>query len=279
MKYSLVLALGFLVMGVQAQTFNRTAIFRTGQQFEMQGSKHTLTIYTMEGQDKEFVLGMDLFFHVNVVKAVGTSAVLDITLTRRLIRMKIMEQEHNLDSDSAHHGRNTAIGKALMEGIGKKDQLVVGRSGNVVASSDSMITRNDLSHLDNTERRPGYRFELVAPLPDRPIRKGDQWTDTMKSEINNSTINFRLTSIEKGIGMVEHSGNTTNVGKTISNGMEAYMNTAGTSTGSYTFDIKTGILKTSSITVETSGTTTMRGQDIPIKTKTVSSIVVKPVKN
>jgi hypothetical protein len=271
-----------IALDASAQNITRKAVFRKGQQFEKVSINNSDMTLEMMGQKREVSNSFDVTWQITVADVVDTAYIIENTLTRRKLGMNAMGNEQNLDSDSAHHADNPMMGPALMDGIGKTSRVWVNKNGNIILSQDTVEQTEELtaamgsaSSLVNATKKPGHNYELVAPLPKKNLKVGDEWTDTANIDGNKGTVTYKVKSIDKDETTITHTGKTSNVIETNNNGMQMVIKTEGTVSGTHTFDTKTGIIKTSNNITEASGTMEMMGQAIPITIKSVNSTTVK----
>ncbi|HWK07237.1 MAG TPA: DUF6263 family protein [Puia sp.] len=113
---------------------------------------------------------------------------------------------------------------------------------------------------------------LFRMFPDSSVRIGDRWKLTSKDDgdlsfsVNNA---YTLISIKDGIADIESRGViSSDTASALLMGYDVVANLSGQQQGSYSMDIRTGMLVNCKVTAEIEGKIQMMGRDIPVKMST-----------
>jgi hypothetical protein len=274
-----------LAINAGAQTISRKVNFIKGQQFEMVVSNKTESTYDMGDHKGQVSNQLILYFFVTVTDVKDKLFILDNKLIRRELKIKVMDREQNLDSDSAADALHPTAGKALMEAIGETFRVKVDEAGNALGVENLSKKDNSIAapgSLDATMKSSwgtGGRYDLTAPLPFVPIRLGETWADSSGSKINAEVVTCKLERIENGIATVSHSGKISSEASQNNGGMDALMKLEGTSVGEFSFDVKSGLLIHSINNIDSKGAMDIAGKALPMTLKRETSLKVKPPKS
>jgi hypothetical protein len=213
------------------------------------------------------------------VKNISTEGyVFTNSIKRMILKVNSMGQDMNFDSDKKED-MDGEIGQSLKDKLGVSQDIQVDKRGKVLGLNDSAVQKkNSMSDMMSmgTELTEGQPYSFVIQLPAKTIKPGDSWTDSIGSaSVFKTVTTYTLKSIGADGAVVSFAGTLAKNGTMEQNGMEIQMDMTGTSTGESLFDAGTGLLKTSTSTVELKGNMSVAGQSVPISGIMTAKTVAK----
>ncbi len=113
---------------------------------------------------------------------------------------------------------------------------------------------------------------LIVPSK---AKKGFSWSDSSSKAGIKKFTNYTIKEMKGSEAIVSISGNLNADTKTEMQGMEISGNSTGKINGEETVDLKTGLVKQRTTTLESSGNMQAMGQEIPMTTKVTSVSTVE----
>ena len=200
------------------------------------------------------------------------------SIKRMVIKGSSMGQELSFDSDKKED-MDGQIGQPLKGKIGVPQEIQVDKRGKVLKLNDSAADKknsmSDMMSMGN-ELAKGQPYSFVIQLPSRTVKPGDSWTDSIGTSADLKTVTtYTLKSIGADGAVVSFTGTLAKNGTMEQNGTEIKIDMTGNSTGESLFDAGTGLVKTSSSTVELKGNMSVMGQGMPISATMTAKTVAK----
>jgi hypothetical protein len=191
-----------------------------------------------------------------------------ITLTSTLKRISgditVMGNEQKYDSNDSATAVNPMAAEALKDLNKPKDITIeVGKS----------VLSNDISGAQSGEE---IANGLFIPINASTAKEGFSWSDSIISTEGSKMVNnYTLIKISKEEAVVKVITTNSIVTTRQQMGMEVKVNMQGTTEGMRTYDVSTGVLKSSSNTFTSSGNNEIMGNSIPVTIKGTAYIIVK----
>lgn len=275
MKKLFFIPLSLSVFVASAQSLSRKVVLKQGQQVERVAAIKMKIGMEMMGQSIDINNDNTVTSLVEVKGATGAAYDLASTVKRVVTSMNGMGQEMNYDTDKKDAGSSNEMTK-------KADELV-GKTNNLTIDSKGVITKSDDAGGDDKEKASGFMgisggvlnagqkvgatFDLVAKLPDNPVKVGDSWSDSTISKEGKVFTKYKVLEIKSDEAIIDMEGTLTQGGQVENNGMTIDMNLAGTSKGQLSMDVASGLVKKLAMTMDASGTMEVAGQSIPFTMK------------
>ena len=195
------------------------------------------------------------------------------------IKGNAMGQEMNFDSDKKED-MDGQIGQAVKGKIGEPQEIQVdkqGKVGSIKEGEDKHACPVMASMMNmTTDLAKGQPYPILIQLPSKSIKPGDSWIDSTGSAATLKTVTtYTLKSISGDGALVSFNGSIAKNGNIEQNGMEIQMDITANTKGESTYDINSGLLKTSNTTSEIKGTLGVMGQNAPISGTVTANIVAK----
>jgi hypothetical protein len=122
----------------------------------------------------------------------------------------------------------------------------------------------------------GSDFTLTA-IPPRALKVGDTWTDTSSNAAGKTSTTYKVVSITETNVVLDYTQSVKI--KTTMNmmGQEGGIINDDSITGQITADRTTGLLKTKTANIESKGSISVQGMELPSSGKATINITVKPI--
>lgn len=177
------------------------------------------------------------------------------------------------------------MGQAFKGKIGVPREFTVNNEGIITTVKNKVEKKDEAGDMmggmmngamGDMEEKEGMAFNSLANIPAKGIKVGESWSDST-NDVNGKTFTtYTLKEVSGGNGIVLLSANSAINRELEQQGMTMQMEMKGTTTGEYTFDTATGIIKNRKATTKASGTIDVAGQSVPVNIETtVSSTVNK----
>lgn len=245
-----------------------------GQKYLVDNKISTTTSTQVQGQSMDTKSDVASVYNIEVKDKVNNGYNLTNTITNIKLNMTMMGNDITFDSDKKED-MDGQMGSTLKDYINQPKDVEIDNSGNVIAkvSADSS-TLSSLEQLNLDASGYGAQIAFLA-LP-HDLKVGTTWTDKNNdsSGMVKSTT-YTIKDITGKIATVSFTGVLDIQKKMEQQGMELSTKTSGKISGEEKVDVKTGVVQTNTSTIETSGTVTVMGQDLPTSTKVTSTTTVK----
>lgn len=271
-------------MAVSAQTVSKKVTLTKGQQLEQSSQVNMLITQEAMGQVMEIKMESSLInlFEVKDNSATGYSVA--NTLKKVLMNMNAMGQEMKFDSDKKED-LDGQLGEAYRDKINKPNEYTLNKEGVITEIKNKPAETKDASGggmmgnmMNGTvgEEKEGAVFNAIANIPAAGVKVGDSWKDSTNEDGNSSVTNYRLKEVKGDEGVVEVESDMALSRELEQQGMTMQLEMKGKTTGEYTFDVNTGLIKSRKATTKAAGTVEVAGQSVPMTVETtVTSSVSK----
>ena len=263
--------------------------FEQGQQYEITMNVKTKISQEAMGQAIDFNIDGTATHSYKVTNATDDNNTLHHQLHRITYIFDGMGQKRAFDSDKPKDLEGQ-FGKPIKDLLEKKYDMVIDSTGKVLMvepekfdDSDTdprmAIIMNLLKDVVSTVQPPAKNEACFFKiLPDTATTVGDNWTQTGDNGSGKFTINYKISDINDSTIVVNFTEASTTVTKAEMMGMETTTNLTNKTTGTIVLDRQTGIIKQKTSTTDSNGTTEAMGGTVPVTSKIMITINVKPVK-
>ena len=114
-------------------------------------------------------------------------------------------------------------------------------------------------------------------LPDNEVGKGDTWTTSQETNGGKADAAYVISAVTDSTILIDFVENSVTVTKAEMMGSETTTTMNNKSTGKITLDRITGIIREKTISTESNGTTESSFGNLPVTSKTTTTITVKPL--
>ncbi len=204
------------------------------------------------------------------------------TFTKVTAKMSAMGQDMNFDSDKKED-LDGEMGKSMKDIINQPKSVTVDKQGKIVkvesntAKKDSgggMMSMMMQQFLGNQEESGFGVSEAFVIIPAN-AKQGYSWSDSSSNAGIKKSTTYKIKEINGSEATVDISGTLNADTKTEMQGMEISGNSTGKLKGEEVVDLKTGLVKHRTTTLESSGNMQAMGQEIPMTTKLISVSTAK----
>lgn len=264
--------------------------FPKGQKLELVTEMKKATNIEVMGQSMETNITSTMTEHFDIENADANGATIEHKVKRLVLNSTGgMGGDMSFDSEKEADMKGD-MGKILEKGLKNKYTMNVDAMGKVTAvklDDDNPNAKKDEqaeAMAAMMSQQMGVNFGvpevgstiIMKVLPNREVKAAETWTDTSSKNGRKSTINYKVNSITATDVVLDYTQTVeTNTTQQIM-GQEATIKSSEKAAGQITVDKTTGLLKQKTATVETSGTISAQGMDIPVTDKTTLTIIVKP---
>ena len=283
MKKFLLVALVFSTIMASAQTVTRKIGLTKGQQLEQQSHVKMNMTQEMMGQSMEIKMESDITNLVEVKNAASNTYEVANTIKKVLMNMNAMGQDMKFDSDKKED-MDGQLGQAFKGKIGVPREFTVNNEGIITSLKNKSEQKNEaaggmmggMMTMGDSEEKEGAAFNSLANIPAKGVKIGESWSDSTSDENGKTFTTYTLKEVNGGNGVVTLSSNSAISRELEQQGMTMQMEMKGTTTGEYTFDVATGIVKSRKATTKAAGTIDVAGQSVHVNIETtVSSTINK----
>jgi hypothetical protein len=248
--------------------------------------QNTVTQQAM-GQAIDFSTSGTVLHAFTVTNSTGDNTTLHHTTKSLQFQFDGMGQKRSFDS-GVEKDMKGQFGGLAKEMLDKSYDIIIDKSGKTLLArpekttlaiaDDRMVIITDmlkeLTDVIYPPKKGANSFFKI--LPEQETGIGETWTEDIVTETGKSTTMYTLSAITDTAIVVDFKSTISSATTSQMMGMEATRNMNSTATGKILLDKTTGIIKEKTSTVESSGTTEAMGTNMPLSSKSVITIKVKP---
>jgi len=274
-KISLFIAVAICVSTATFAQNNNVVNLKKGQKYVVENKITTTSSTEMQGQSMEANADVSSIYNIEVKDVVDNNYNLSNMVTSVKMNMSQMGQEMNFDSDKKEDA-DGPIGTALKEYINQPKNIVMDKTGKIISNKEDTSAQGNMiaKQLGNFEAT-GYGADMAFESLPKNIKVGSTWNNKTDNDGVSKTTTYTVTAINGNIATIALNGTITSDTKMENQGMEITTKTNGKFTGEEKVDIKTGVLQSSTSTVDASGIIGVMGQELPTTSKIISTTTVK----
>lgn len=244
-----------------------------GKTFQVENKLETSSSTDVQGQTMESNANVTSTYKIVVKNKTNDTYNLTNTLTRLALKMSMMGQDVNFNSDTASD-MNGEFGSALKEYVNQPKDITIDQTGKVVSADTSDTSATGIAQRLNLAQT-GYGTQLAFVALPATTKVGTSWTETTNSEGMSKVINYTIKAINGNIATVAFTGTDSVTTSMEQQGMQIATKTSGKVAGEEKVDLKTGVIQSASSTGDASGTVSAMGQEFPMTTKVTSTTTIK----
>ena len=272
-KNLLILSSLFFATALYAQRAKIT--LEKGQKYQLTTQIKTTSIFTTMGQEMESNTDNTIVEGIEIKDTRPAETDLSKVISKLGMKMQMMGQETNYDSDKKN---NTGpLAENLDKLVGKVKNITIDAGGNVLKENKDSDTASDIMLMGMTAQT-GIGFIMTA-LIGHELRPNGAWPDTVENNVDKlrSKIQgvYKVESIEGNIATVSFNGNQQMSGKVEQMGQEVEMSGTNKLSTRYKMDLSSGLILESSSITEGSSNIDAMGMVIPLTTKTTTTTALK----
>lgn len=265
--------------------------FTKGQKLEMVTESRKNSTMEFMGQSIATDMSSTLTEVFDVEDVTTAGATLEHKVKRMLFSMSSpMGQNQSFDSENPED-RKSEMGQLLEKKLLKNKYTITidatGKIAAVKADDDNPQGKNSTDDEMAGMMAQQLGMNLTLPkigtgspfkvLPDREVKKGDSWTDSSSADGAHRKTVYRLSDVSGEEMTVDFTEETRLETTQQLMGVEASLAITDKATGRIILDRKTGLLRRRTATALTEGTMDAQGMTVPIKAKTTTETMIKPL--
>ena len=252
-----------------------------GQKFVIENKISGTGKQEMMGQSMESKAEMTSTSSVEVKDVTDKNYNLSNNVIHMKAKVSAMGQEMAFDSDKKED-LESAQGPDLKKVINHPKDVVVDKTGKIISlkKEQDRTDQNDMTSAmllkllgeDPADESFGLHVIFVA-LP-KNVAAGYTWSDTASTGSVKKQTKYTVKEINGQIATVAITGTSDINSQDEIQSVEVITKSTATVTGEELVDITSGIIKSRTTTVETKGTVSAQGMDIPMNSKMTSVVTV-----
>jgi ACT domain-containing protein len=258
--------------------------FQKNQKLEVVTETKRTSSMELMGQSMESTVNSTMTTVYDVKDVSATGSTLEHKVKRLVFNANAMGQSQSFDSEK-QEDMNGEMGKMLEKSIKNKYTVSLDPRGKVsaVKTDDTNGNKDETMMAQIISSQLG--LNLAGPkvgtpspffiLPNRSLKQGETWTDTISMEGEKRILTYTVSSITDATINLDYNEETNVDTKMEIMGTQADLKSKSKGKGSITVDKKTGILKTMTVVSDVEGNIEAQGQTIPNKDKVNTTITVK----
>ncbi|MBI5373060.1 MAG: hypothetical protein HZA79_13645 [Sphingobacteriales bacterium] len=288
-KSFLLFALFFaLVLTGSAQTVDGRLFFRQGQAIEISLQTQTTISQQAMGQAIDFHVDASCKHQYEVTNTTEDNHSLRHSVKRITFSFDGMGQKQAFDSDIPKD-LNGQSGKPVKELLEKKYDMIIDPYGKVLltlpdsfpaAQTDnrmaiiSSMMKEVVDIVQPPQKGKGSFFRVI-PEKEGGLKTGDSWTESGSAQANTYQTTYVISAVTDSTILLDFTGNAYTVTKAEMMGSETSTTLTHKSTGKITVDRATGLIRQKTTQTESSGSTESSFGNLPLTSKTTSTITVQ----
>lgn len=254
-----------------AQTNNKLAI-KKGQKYVVENKTSTYSTTEVQGQPMEVTIEAMTTYHIEVTDSKDNSFTLTNTIKNVKMDMSQMGQQINFDSDKKED-MDGPIGSTFKTYLDIPQTVKINNEGDIVPDTNNASDKssNPFGDFEST----GFGASMAFHSLPKDLKVGQTWKGSKSADGTITTTNYTVKSINGDLATVTLSGDM-NVDKKMEQmGMEMTTKSKGQFTGEEVVNMKTGIIQSQTMVINTDGNIEVMGQELPTSAKVTSSTSVK----
>ena len=288
MKKKTVVFLSFLVVSsfTFAQTVSGKLKFEQGQVFSIEmKTKSTISQQAM-GQAIDFTVDATANHSFTATNVTDDNTTLRHDVQKINFAFDGMGQKQKFDSDNEKDMKGS-FGKPIKDMLEKKYDIIIDPSGNVKMAFPEKITlgegdsrmaiiTNMLKSVTNLVQPPQKgTASFFNVLPDTVSSVGNTWKTTALENGGSSETEYKIAQINDTTIVIDFTENSNSESKAEMMGNPTTTRLKNKSTGKIILDRATNIVQEKNFITESTGSTETSFGDLPVTSKTTTTIVVK----
>jgi hypothetical protein len=184
---------------------------------------------------------------------------------------------------------NGPFGKPMKEMLDKTYDIIIDSNGKTLMALPEKIQFAEMDNqmaiissllkdvIDLVQPPQKGKNSFFKVLPDSAMGKGGTWTESYENENGKFNAAYALSDINDSTIIVDFAASSVTITKAVMMGTETTTTMNNKSTGKIVLDKITGIIREKTMNTESSGTTESAFGNLPVTSKTITTITVKPV--
>ena len=254
-----------------------------GQKFTIENKISAISNQEMMGQSMESKADINTSSTIEVKDVVNNNFSLSNNISRMKASMSAMGQDMGFDSDKKEDLESSSNGMDLKNLINHPKDVTINDLGKIVSTKKDEPKKDpsDMSGmmmkqlLGDNPNDGGYGINMIFMTLPANVAPGYSWVDSSSVGGIKKSTTYTVKEVKGTEAIVSFLGTMETDTQTQMQGVDVSTKSKGNLKGEATVDTTSGVLKTRNSNIETSGTVSAQGMDIPITSKISSNISVK----
>lgn len=252
-----------------------------GQKFSVENKINAISSQELMGQTMESKAEFNTLSTIEVKEVKDNNYNIINNILHMKANMSAMGQEMGFDSDKKED-MEAGKGPDLKKIINHPKEVIMDKTGKVISAKEDETNKEpaDMSgmmmkQLLGDPNDGAFGLSIIFHLLPKNASPGFTWTDSSSQAGIKKITTYTLKEVKGSDVLVTFSGTMETDTQSSMQGIEISTKTKGNLKGEETVDIVSGILKTRSSILETNGTVSAQGMEIPMTSKITSQVSVK----
>lgn len=277
---------GFSQTALSKQTATGKLKFQQGQVVQISVKVKTTVTQQVQGQALDFNVDATGDHSYKITNATEDNNTLHHQVNHVSFVFDGMGTKRSFNSGE-EKDMNGPFGKPIKGMLEKTYDMIIDTSGRVLMALPEKIemTESDnrmaiitamLKDIADLVQPPQKgRSSFFKILPDTIVSKGDGWIESWENDKGKFDMAYAINDINDSTIVVNFAGTSSTISKAEMMGNETTTRLSNKSTGIIILDRVTGIMKEKTTTTESSGTTESSFGNLPVTSKTTTTVMVK----
>ncbi len=289
MKKNIIFSVLFLLTTIitSSQSISGILKFEQGQIFNIDMTTNSTISQKSSRMDIEFTVDANANHSYTITNTTEDNSTLRHEMKRVNFAFNGMGQKQKFDSDIEKDMKGS-FGKPVKDMLDKKYDMIINPSGIVkmafpekivISEGDSRmaIITNMLKGVTDIVQPPQKnKGSFFNVLPDTAVEIGNKWKTNIKENGGRSETEYTLSAITDSTVIIDFIENSNSVTNAEMMGNPTTTTLKNKTTGKIILNRATNIIQEKTMTTESTGSTESSFGDLPVTSKIVTRIVVKP---
>ena len=271
-KISLFAAAAILTCSASfAQTNNKLEL-KKGQKYIVENKASTHSTTEVQGQPMDVTIDATTTYHIEVTDSKDNMYILTSTIKNVKMEMSQMGQQINFDSEK-QEDLEGPIGSALKDYINVPQNVTISNQGDIITDTSNTEAKpaTPLGDFEST----GFGASMAFQALPKNLKAGQTWKGSKTADGTITNTDYTVKAINGDLATITLSGDMDIDKKMEQMGMEMTAKSKGKFTGEEVVNIKTGIIQSQNMVINTDGNIEVMGQELPTSAKVTSTTSVK----
>ncbi len=254
-----------------AQTNNKLDL-KKGQKYLVENNSSTYSTTEVQGQPMEVTIKATTTYQIEVTD--NKDNLYNLTNTIKNVKMELtqMGQQVNFDSDKKED-LDGPMGSAFKTYLGVPQKVTINNQGDLMteASKKTDKSATPLGDFEST----GFGASMAFQALPKELKVGQTWKGSKTADGTITNTNYTVKAINGDFATLTISGDMDINKKMEQMGMEMTAKSKGKFTGEEVVNIKTSIIQSQSMVINSDGNIEVMGQELPTSAKVTSITSVK----
>ena len=256
-----------------AQTNNKLDL-KKGQKYLVENKTSTHSTTEVQGQSMEVTIEAKTTYQIEVTDSKDN--LYNLTNTIKSVKMELsqMGQQMNFDSEKKED-LDGPMGSTFKEYLNVPQIVTINNQGDVmpVSGNDPAKPATPLGDFEST----GFGATMAFQALPKDLKAGQTWKGSKKADGTVTNTSYTVKGINGDLVTLTLSGDMDIDKKMEQMGMEMTTKSKGKFTGEEVVNIKTGIIQSQNMVINSDGNIEVMGQELPTSAKVTSTTTIKTI--